>query len=301
MQQPVAAAIARSIAIIVVFAPLAAVLYRGRLTELAGTRVTSFSNPGGGAPRDCWHNGSVPKNYFDERIAKGYEAKWPELFEPAVVDPAVSFLADLAGSGAALELGIGTGRIALPLSQRGVRVHGIELSPEMVAQLRARPGTDNIAVTIGDFATTRVDGSFKLAYLVRNTITNLTTQGEQVECFRNVAAHLEPSGCFVIEVYIPELQRLPPGETIHPFTVTPTHLGFEEYDVATQIAFSHHYWVVDGQLETFSAPFRYVWPSELDLMARLAGMTLRERWSSWEREPFTSNSRSHVSVWEKAG
>jgi SAM-dependent methyltransferase len=256
---------------------------------------------GNSAPRDCWHNGSVPKNYFDERIAKGYEAKWPELFEPAVVDPAVSFLADLAGSGAALELGIGTGRIALPLSQRGVRVHGIELSPEMVAQLRARPGTDNIAVTIGDFATTRVDGSFKLAYLVRNTITNLTTQDEQVECFRNVAAHLEPSGCFVIEVYIPELQRLPPGETIHPFTVTPTHLGFEEYDVATQIAFSHHYWVVDGQLETFSAPFRYVWPSELDLMARLAGMTLRERWSSWEREPFTSNSRSHVSVWEKAG
>jgi SAM-dependent methyltransferase len=243
----------------------------------------------------------VPKNYFDEPIAKGYDAKWADLFEPAVVEPAVTFLADLAGTGAALELGIGTGRIALPLSRRGVRVHGIELSAPMVAQLQAKPGSDEIAVTIGDFATTRVDGSFKVAYLVRNTITNLTTQDQQVECFRNVAAHLEPGGCFVIEVYIPELQRLPPGETIHPFTVTPTHLGFEEYDVATQIAFSHHYWVVDGQLETFSAPFRYVWPSELDLMARLAGMTLRERWRSWEREPFTSNSRSHVSVWEKAG
>jgi len=243
----------------------------------------------------------VPKNYFDERIAKGYEAKWPESFEPAVVDPAVSFLADLAGSGAALELGIGTGRIALPLNQRGITVQGIELSPAMVAQLRAKPGTEDIAVTIGDFATARVDGSFKLAYLVRNTITNLTTQDAQVQCFRNVAAHLEPGGCFVIEVYVPELQRLPPGETIHAFTVTPTHLGFEEYDVATQIAFSHHYWVVDGRLETFSAPFRYVWPSELDLMAQLAGMTLRERWSSWEREPFTSDSRSHISVWEKTG
>jgi SAM-dependent methyltransferase len=241
----------------------------------------------------------VRENYFDEPIAKSYDTKNADLFEPAVVEPAVSFLADLAGTGAALELGIGTGRLALPLSQRGIRVQGIELSPAMVAQLKLKPGADNIAVTIGDFATTKVDGSFKVAYLVRNTIANLTTQDEQVECFRNVAAHLEPGGCFVIEVYIPELRRLPPGETVHAFTVTPTHLGFEEYDVATQIAYSHHYWVVDGQLETFSAPFRYVWPSELDLMARLAGMTLRERWSGWEREPFTSESRSHVSVWEK--
>jgi hypothetical protein len=154
-------------------------------------------------------------------------------------------------------------------------------------------------VTPGDFATTRVAGAFRLAYLVRNTITNLTTQDAQVECFRNVAAHLEPGGCFVIEVYVPELQRLPPGETVHAFTVTPAHLGFEEYDVATQIAISHHYWVVDGQLETFSAPFRYVWPSELDLMARLAGLSLRERWSGWHREPFTNESRQHVSVWHK--
>jgi SAM-dependent methyltransferase len=243
----------------------------------------------------------VPKNYFDQRTAEAYETWWPELFDSAVIDPVVSFLADLAGDGAALELGIGTGRIALPLSRRGVRVHGIELSPAMVAQLRTKPGAGDIAVTIGDFATTRVDASFNLAYLVRNTIANLTTQAAQVDCFLNVAEHLDPGGCFVIELYIPDLQRLPPGETIHAFTVTPTHLGFEEYDVATQIAYSHHYWVVDGQLETFSAPFRYVWPSELDLMARLAGMTLRERWSGWNREPFTRDSRSHVSVWEKKG
>ena len=241
----------------------------------------------------------MPENYFGERIAKSYHAKWPELFEPAVVDPAVRFLAGLAGGGAALELGIGTGRIAIPLSRRGVRVHGIELSPDMVAELRAKAGTDDIGVTVGDFAATRVAGRFTLAYLVRNTIMNLTTQDEQVACFANVAAQLEPGGCFVIEVIVPQLQRLPPGETVRPFTVTPAHLGFEELEVATQIAVSHHYWVVDGRLETLSAPFRYVWPSELDLMARLAGMTLRERWADWDRAPFTRDSRSHVSVWEK--
>jgi SAM-dependent methyltransferase len=241
----------------------------------------------------------MPANYFDQRIAKSYEAKWPELFAPAVVDPVVDVLAELAGSGAALELGIGTGRIAIPLRRRGVPVHGIELSPDMVAELRTKPGSDDIGVTVGDFATTRVDGTFRLAYLVRNTITNLTAQDGQVACFQNVAAHLEPGGCFVIEVYIPQLRRLPPGETIHAFTVTPTHLGFEEYDLARQIAFSHHYWVVDGRLETYSTPHRYVWPSELDLMAHLAGMRLRERWSGWARAPFTSDSTSHVSVWEK--
>ncbi|MGH9048155.1 MAG: class I SAM-dependent DNA methyltransferase [Acidimicrobiia bacterium] len=243
----------------------------------------------------------MPRNYFDERIAERYETYWANLFEPAVVEAAVTFLADLTGGGAALELGIGTGRLALPLSRRGVRVHGIELSPAMVEQLRAKPGADGIGVTIGDFATTRVDGTFEVAYLARNTIMNLTTQDEQVACFCNVAAHLEPGGCFVIEVIVPGLRRLPPGETMQAFTVTPTHLGFDEYfDLAAQISLSHHYWVVDGRLETFSAPFRYVWPSELDLMARFAGMTLRERWSDWNREPFTSDSRSHVSVWEKA-
>lgn len=241
----------------------------------------------------------MPKVHFEKRIATRYEDLWPNLFDPAVVDPAVAFLAELAGTGPALELGIGTGRVALPLSRRGVHVHGIDLSPPMVEQLKAKPGGGEVGVTIGDFATARVAGTFTLAYLVRNTITNLTTQDEQVACFRSVAEHLEPGGRFVIEVYIPELRRLPPGETIHAFTVTPTHVGFEEYDVAAQIAVSHHYWVIDGELVTFSSPHRYVWPTELDLMARLAGMTLRERWSDWSREPFTAESRSHVSVWEK--
>ena len=160
----------------------------------------------------------VAEDHFGERIAEAYDKSSADLFEPEVVDPVVDFLADLAGNGAALELGIGTGRIALPLAQRGVQVHGIDLSTAMVAQLRAKPGGDDIGVTIGDFATTKVDGTFSLAYLVFNTIMNLTTQDEQVACFRNVAAHLEPGGCFVVEVMVPDLQRLPPGETFRPFT-----------------------------------------------------------------------------------
>jgi SAM-dependent methyltransferase len=244
----------------------------------------------------------MAQTYFDERVAARYEAYWPELFEPAAIDPAVDLLTGLAGDGSALELGVGTGRLALPLSRRGVRVHGIELSPAMAARLRAQPGADQVGVTIGDFATTKVsDASFRLAYLVRNTITNLTSQDEQAECFRTVAAQLEDGGCFVIENYIPQLQRLPPGETTRVFTATPEHLGFEEYDVAAQIAVSHHYWHIGGQLETLSSPHRYLWPGELDLMAKIAGLTLRERWSTWEREPFTSDSTMHISVWEKAG
>ena len=241
----------------------------------------------------------MPEDHFGERVAERYDESSADMFEPAVVEPAVDFLADLAGSGAALELGIGTGRIALPLAGRGVHVHGIDLSEAMVARLRAKPGAEEIGVTIGDFATTRVEGSFTVAYLVFNTIMNLTTQDEQVACFQNVAAHLEPGGCFVVEVGIPELQRLPPGETVRAFSVSATRLGFDEFDVAAQGLISHHYRVADGELEVNSVPFRYVWPSELDLMARLAGMTLRERWSGWRREPFTSESRKHVSVWEK--
>jgi SAM-dependent methyltransferase len=240
----------------------------------------------------------MPRDYFDGRTADTYAAKWPHLFDRTVVDPAVEFLAGLAGSGAALEFGIGTGRIALPLRARGGRVHGIDLSPAMVAQLRAQPGGDEVPVAVGDFATTRMAGSFTLVYLVRNTITNLTTQDEQVECFRNAATHLVPGGCFVIENYIPELRRLPPGQTVVPFAVTPEHMGFEEYDVAAQIAWSHHYWVSGGQLETRSTPHRYLWPSELDLMARIAGMSLRERYADWNRSPFTSDSPSHISVWQ---
>lgn len=241
----------------------------------------------------------MPHVHFDGPIAERYDADSADMFEPAVVEPAVTFLADLAGDGGALELGIGTGRIAVPLSQRGVRVHGIDLSAAMVAQLRAKAGADEIDVTIGDFATTRVAGAFRVAYLVYNTIMNLTAQDEQVACFRNVALHLEPGGCFVIEVSVPGLQRLPPGETVRPFTVTPTRLGFDEYDISAQGLVSHHYRVRKGQLDVVSMPFRYVWPSELDLMARIAGMSLRERWGGWKREPFTSESISHVSVWEK--
>ncbi len=240
-------------------------------------------------------------NYFGERIAKTYEARSPHLFDPSVIGPTIEFLAGLAGAGMALEFGIGTGRLALPLSARGIPVRGIELSPAMVAEMRTKPGADDIDVTIGDFATTMVDGAFSLVYLVRNTIMNLTTQDEQVACFQNAAAHLEPGGHFVIEVLVPGLRRLPPGETFQPFAVSPTHLGFDEYtDLATQSLVSHHYWVDEaGASETSAIPFRYVWPAELDLMARLAGMSLSERWSDWERQPFTGESRSHVSVWEK--
>jgi SAM-dependent methyltransferase len=237
--------------------------------------------------------------YFDERVASRYDESSAEMFDPAVVDPVVDFVAELAGGGRALELGIGTGRIALPLARRGVPVHGIELSQAMVARLRSKPGGEEIGVTIGDFATTSVGETFSVAYLVFNTIMNLTTQAAQIACFRNVASHLEPEGCFVIEVGVPELQRLPPGETIRAFHVSESRWGFDEIDVATQALTSHHFEVVDGRLERFSAPFRYVWPSELDLMAELAGMSLRERWGGWKREPFTSDSRMHVSVWEK--
>ena len=237
--------------------------------------------------------------YFGERVAARYDESSAEMFEPEAVDPVVDFLAELAGSGRALEFGIGTGRIAVPLAQRGVPVHGIELSNAMAARLRAKPGAQEIGVTIGDFSTTTVDGTFSVAYLVYNTILNLTTQAKQVACFRNVAAHLEPGGCFVIEVLVPDLQRLPPGETSRPFNLSDDHVGLDEYDVANQGLRSHHFTLVDGTWEYLTFPFRYAWPAEFDLMAELAGMRLRERWSGWKREPFTSDSRKHVSVWEK--
>ena len=241
----------------------------------------------------------MPRDYFGEDVATRYDEDAAEMFDPAVVEPTVDFLAEIAGDGRALELGIGTGRIALPLAQRGVPVAGIDLSTAMVEKLRAKPGGADIEVEIGDFATTRVNGAFSVAYLVFNTISNLTTQAAQVACFRNVAAHLEPGGCFVIEVGVPELQRLPPGETLRVFHASETHWGFDEYDVATQGLTSHHLELVDGRFERPSIPFRYAWPAELDLMAELAGMRLRERWSGWKREPFTSDSRKHVSIWEK--
>jgi Methyltransferase domain len=244
--------------------------------------------------------GRWPEDHFGERVAERFDERYAYLADPVVVDPIVAFIGDLAGNGAALEFGIGTGRIALPLVGRGVPVHGIELSEAMAARLRAKPNGNQIGVTIGDFATTTVGATFSVVYLVANTIMNLTTQDAQVACFQNAAAHLEPAGCFVIEVLVPGLQRLVPGETFQLFDVSPTHVGFDEYDIARQGLVSHHYWIEDGQVEVFSPPFRYVWPSELDLMARLAGMTLRERWSGWKRELFTDESTKHVSVWEKA-
>jgi hypothetical protein len=238
-------------------------------------------------------------NHFDEPVAARFDERHARQATAEVVDPMVDFLAAIAGEGPALELGIGTGRIALPLAMRGVPVSGIELSAAMVSRLQEKPGSDAIPVTIGDFSTTTVDDTFTLVYLVANTIMNVTTQEAQVAVFENAATHLERGGCFVVEVVVPGLQALPRGERFQPFDVSPTHLGFDEIDVVTQALVSHHYWIEDGGVEVFSPPFRYVWPAELDLMARIAGMSLRERWGGWKQEPFTAESAKHVSVWVK--
>ena len=239
--------------------------------------------------------------YFGERVAAEYDTSEGSMFDPAEVETTVDMLAGLAGRGRALELAIGTGRIALPLARRGVSVHGIDMSRAMVARLRAKPGGAAIGVTIGDFATTRVDGRFAVVYLVFNTIMNLTTQDAQVACFANAAAHLSPGGSFVIETGVPDLRLLPPGQTAVPFEIGPARCAFDVYDVATQAMSSNYVTINDGRAEFSSIPFRYVWPAELDLMARLAGLRLAERWAGWHREPFTSESRQHVSVWVKPG
>jgi SAM-dependent methyltransferase len=240
-----------------------------------------------------------PDGYFDERVAASYDDPSDSMFQPEAIDPAVSLLAELASGGKALELAIGTGRIGLPLSQRGVPVHGVELSKAMAARLRGKRGGDAIPVSIGDMATTRVDGTFTLAYLVFNTINNLTTQEAQVACFRNVAEHLAPGGCFVIETGVPPLRRLPPGQDILGYRAGPGGIVSYSFDHATQQYRGHYVEFADGTGEYRTIPFRYVWPSELDLMAKLAGLQLRSRWAGWNREPFTTDSRSHVSVWEK--
>ena len=227
--------------------------------------------------------------------ADRYDAGLGAMGDPATIERTVGVLAELAGDGAALELAIGTGRIALPLAARGVPVHGIDLSPAMVEQLRAKPGGASIPVELGDMTTTRVDGVFRLVYLVYNTINNLTTQDAQVACFENAARHLEPGGAFVVEVGVPELQRLPPGERYVAFAVRDDYVGVDEYDVVDQGLISHH----QSTGRRLSMPFRYVWPSELDLMARIAGMELRNRRQDWDGTPFTAASRRHVSVWVK--
>jgi SAM-dependent methyltransferase len=234
----------------------------------------------------------MPENYFGAESAARYDESTGPYFDPAVIATTVDFLAPLA-SGGAVEFAIGTGRIALPLAQRGVRVAGIDLSPDMVAQLRKKLSGDEIPVAIGDYATTKVDGTFSLVYLVFNSINNQTTQEAQVASFENAAAHLEPGGRFVVEVGVPNTQRL------EVFDLSDTHVGVDELDFDTQRLVSHHFNLIDGRWQRFSIPFRSVSPAELDLMARLAGMTLCERWSGWEREPFTSESPKHVSVWRK--
>ncbi|MET7476530.1 class I SAM-dependent methyltransferase [Streptomyces sp. NPDC005648] len=237
--------------------------------------------------------------YFGEDIAAGYDDSSADMFRPEAVDPAVDLLAELAGDGRALEFGVGTGRIALPLARRGIPVHGVDLSRAMVARLRAKPGGEDVGVTIGDFATAEAEGEFSVAYLVFNTIMNLTTQDAQVECFRNAARHLRPGGRFVVEVMVPELRKLPHGQNAVPFHISATKWAFDLYDVATQEMSSNYVTLRDGRAERWSVPFRYVWPAELDLMARLAGMRPRDRWEDWTGKPFTADSPRHVSVWEK--
>lgn len=244
--------------------------------------------------------GRVPPNYFDADVAARYDDPADPMFSPEVLGPTVDLLQDLAAGRAALELGIGTGRVALPLADRGVPVHGIELSEAMVAQLRAKPGGDTVGVTVGDMTSTRVDGRFGLVYLVFNTIGNVTSQDGQVAVFETAATHLEPGGCFLVETGVPILRRLPRGDRFAVFDHSDTHTGIDEYDVATQLMWSHHYSSTDGTTyQRRSIPFRYAWPAELDLMARLAGMRLRDRWADWDRSPFTGESLKHVSVWQK--
>jgi SAM-dependent methyltransferase len=238
--------------------------------------------------------------FFGEAVAARYDETSSEMFAPEVLGPCVDFIAEHARGGRALEFGIGTGRLALPLAARGIEVHGIDLSRAMVERLRAKPGGDAIGVTIGDYATASAPGTYRVAFVCWNGIQNLTTQDAQVACFANAARHLEPGGRFIVEVGLPDLQRLPPGERFRPFRVDADRLGFDEYDVASQGLVSHHVFFDGATSRRVSMPFRYVWPSELDLMARLAGLRPLERWSGWRREPFTSDSRDLVAVWETA-
>jgi hypothetical protein len=239
------------------------------------------------------------EGYFGEQVAAGYDEHSTSMFDPAVVEPAVDRLAELAGDGAALEFAIGTGRIALPLAERGVRVVGIDSSEAMLARLREKPGAERIEAVVGDMAATRMEGEFALVYLVFNTIFNLTTQDGQVECFENAAAHLRSGGRFVIEARVPELQRLPLGQTVLPWRADPDAISYYVYDVVTQRLSGRHYYLEDERIRPNPIEMRYAWPAELDLMARIAGMRLEHRWAGWGREPFTALSPSHVSVYVK--
>jgi SAM-dependent methyltransferase len=239
------------------------------------------------------------ENHFDGWAAEHYDETSAAMFDPALLDRTTRFLAERAAGGDALEFALGTGRVALPLAARGIRVEGIEFSQAMVDRFLAKPSSDSIPVTMGDMSTVRLGREFSLVYLVWNTISNLTTQDAQVACFQNAADHLRPGGRFVVELWIPELRRLLPGERRVLCDVTDRHVGFDEIDTATQTGTSHHFWPRDDGVHHEATPWRYAWPAELDLMARLAGMTLTERWADWDGSPFTSDSPSHISVWTK--
>ena len=238
---------------------------------------------------------------WDAETARRYDEDSAEMFAPEVLDPTVDLLAELAGDGAALELAVGTGRVAIPLRERGVPVTGIELSRPMVDELRRKVSAAELPVAIGDMATTVVPGEFALVHLVWNSLSNLRTQEEQVACFRNAARHLTSGGRFVIELWVPQLRRLPPGQLGVPSEVGDDgHLVLDTYDLLTQRCTSHHYWHErDGGTRYSAGSFRYAWPSECDLMAQLAGLELEARYADWRRSPFTSESESHISIWRK--
>jgi SAM-dependent methyltransferase len=239
---------------------------------------------------------------WDDETAASYDADAAEKFDPEVLGPAVDLLEHLCDGGAALEFAVGTGRVAVPLAERGVHVTGVELSEPMAARLRAKIDATVVPVVLGDMATTEVDGAgeFALVYLVWNGISNLRTQAEQVACFRNAARHLRPGGRFVIELWVPPLQRMTPGSEAVPMSLADEHLVFDTYDVVTQDCASHHYYRdADGRVRSGVGHFRYIWPSECDLMAQLAGLELEARYGDWDRTPFTAASESHVSVWRK--
>jgi SAM-dependent methyltransferase len=237
-------------------------------------------------------------DYWDADTAAQYDETSAFMFDPEVLTPAVDFLADLAGAGPALELAIGTGRVAIPLTERGVAVTGIELSQPMVDKLHEK--RPDIPVVVGDMATSTTPGEFTLVYLVWNSIGNLRTQAEQVACFRNAARHLAPGGRFVIELWVPGIRRFPPGSPAVPFHVGEHHLGVDTYDLTTQQGTSHHYTRHDdGRVEYGASNFRYIWPAECDLMAQLAGLEFESRVADWHGNAFTNDSESHVSVWRK--
>ncbi|MEH0467330.1 class I SAM-dependent methyltransferase [Streptomyces sp. B21-097] len=238
------------------------------------------------------------ENIWDADAAQRYDAPGSGMFAPEVLEPTVDRLLQLAAGGGALEFAIGTGRVAVQLAGRGVSVTGIELSLPMVEQLRAKADEATIPVVIGDMATAVAPGKYTLVYLVYNTISNLLTQAEQVECFRNAARHLTPGGRFVIELSVPELRKLPPGQTATAWQSEPGYIGVQTYDVLRQHTVSHHFRFDETkQARLFRSPHRYIWPAELDLMAQLAGFELETRHADWTGAEFTAESRSHVSVY----